>query len=167
MSQSNGTAAVGQRKIHPGAGRRAAPLYPKGRQSDETDLAAVRDLLGDRPRQRDFLIEYLHLIQDTEGCLRAGRLQALAEEMKLSMAEVYEVASFYAHFDIVLDGETGPAPVTVRSIAASRLPCRLPARLRLSSRLRRVGPSMLSAAPRAIWRGGLISGNRPFWVSST
>ncbi len=114
MSHGNGKGAAGQRQIHPGSGRRAAPLYPKGRQADGADLAAVRALLGERPRQRDFLIEYLHLIQDAEGCLRAGRLQALAEEMKLPMAEVYEVASFYAHFDIVLDGEAAPASVTVR-----------------------------------------------------
>jgi formate dehydrogenase len=60
------------------------------------------------------LIEYLHLIQDTEGCLPAGHMQALGEELKIPMAEVYEVASFYAHFDIVRDGEERPAPVTVR-----------------------------------------------------
>jgi formate dehydrogenase len=103
-----------RRRIHPGSGRRTAPLFPKGRQLDPEALQRVRDLLGDRPRQRDFLIEFLHLIQDAEGCLKAGHLQALADEMKLPMAEVYEVASFYAHFDIVLDGEAAPAPVTVR-----------------------------------------------------
>ncbi len=71
-------------------------------------------LLDERPRTRDLLIEHLHLIQDRYGCLSAAHLQALAAEMKLSMAEVYEVASFYAHFDIVLDGETPPPTVTVR-----------------------------------------------------
>jgi formate dehydrogenase len=71
-------------------------------------------LLGDRSRERDHLIENLHRIQDTYGFLSAAHLQALAAEMRLAMAEVYEVASFYAHFDIVLDGETPPPPVTVR-----------------------------------------------------
>jgi formate dehydrogenase len=109
---SNGNGA--RRRIHPGSGRRRAPAFPKGRQLDPMALSAVRDLLGTRPRQRDFLIEYLHLIQDAEGFLKADRLQALAEEMRLPMAEVYEVASFYAHFDIVLDGEADPPPMTVR-----------------------------------------------------
>ncbi|MGE0205983.1 MAG: NAD(P)H-dependent oxidoreductase subunit E, partial [Hyphomicrobiaceae bacterium] len=88
--------------------------FPKGRHLDEADRGRVRALIGDRPRQRDLLIEYLHLIQDSEGCLPAGLLQALAEEMRLSMAEVYEVASFYAHFDIVRDGETRPPRLTIR-----------------------------------------------------
>ena len=102
------------RRIHPGSGRRKAPVFPKGRllKSEETD--AVAKLLGDRPRQRDMLIEYLHLIQDAEGCLPAGHMQALGEELKIPMAEVFEVASFYAHFDIVRDDEERPAPVTVR-----------------------------------------------------
>ena len=102
------------RKIHPGSGRRKAPIFPKGRLLAQEDAEAVRDLLGDRPRQRDMLIEYLHLIQDSQGCLPAGHLQALGDELKMPMAEVYEVASFYAHFDIVRDGEDRPAPVTVR-----------------------------------------------------
>jgi len=71
-------------------------------------------LLGDRPRDRDLLIEHLHLVQDTYGSLGAAHLQALAVEMRLAMAEVYEVASFYAHFDLVLDGETPPPAITVR-----------------------------------------------------
>ena len=71
-------------------------------------------MLGDRPRDRDLLIEHLHLVQDTYGSLGAAHLQALAVEMRLAMAEVYEVASFYAHFDLVLDGETPPPAITVR-----------------------------------------------------
>ena len=74
----------------------------------------MRALLGERERRRDLLIEFLHLIQDRYGCLSAGHLQALAEEMSLPMTEVFEVASFYAHFDIVLDEEERPAPLTVR-----------------------------------------------------
>ena len=102
------------RRNHPGAGRRAAPVYNKGRQLEPEALAEVRELLGPRERRRDLLIEFLHLIQDRYRCLSARHLQALAEEMGLPMAEVYEVASFYAHFDIVLEGETPPPPITIR-----------------------------------------------------
>ena len=87
---------------------------PKGRVLDDTALADVRALLGTRPRRRDLLIEHLHLIQDKFGCLEARHLRALADEMRLSQAEVYEVASFYDHFDVVKEGEPKPAPVTVR-----------------------------------------------------
>jgi formate dehydrogenase beta subunit len=77
-------------------------------------LAEVQSLLGERERRRDLLIEHLHLLQDHFGCLHAHHLAALAEEMRLSLVEVYEVASFYAHFDIVMDDETPPPPITVR-----------------------------------------------------
>ncbi|AVO36949.1 NAD(P)H-dependent oxidoreductase subunit E [Pukyongiella litopenaei] len=93
-----------------GKGRRT----PKGRQLDDTALAELRDLLGDRPRRRDLLIEYLHVIQDARGHLSAAHLRALAEELGLAQAEVYEVASFYAHFDVVREGETPPPALTVR-----------------------------------------------------
>ena len=94
-----------------GGGRRSEP---KGRQVDDAALDEIRDLLGDRPRARDLLIEHLHLIQDRYGHLHARHLNALAHEMRLAEAEVYEVASFYHHFDIVKEGETAPAPVTIR-----------------------------------------------------
>jgi formate dehydrogenase len=81
---------------------------------DDAALADVRTLLGTRPRRRDLLIEHLHLIQDNYGCLEARHLRALADEMRLSQAEVYEVASFYDYFDVVKEGEPRPAPVTVR-----------------------------------------------------
>ena len=100
--------------IHPGAGRRKAVPFPKGRVLDEDDARAIAALLADRPRRRDLLIDHLHLIQDHYSCLTAGHLQALAGEMKLSMAEIYEVATFYAHFDVVPDGGAKPAPITVR-----------------------------------------------------
>ncbi|MEM7222883.1 MAG: NAD(P)H-dependent oxidoreductase subunit E [Pseudomonadota bacterium] len=105
---------AGSRTIHPGSGRRQAPPVPKGREPEAEAAARVQEILGDRSRARDLLIEHLHLIQDAEGCLSAAHLQALAGEHCISMAEVYEVASFYAHFDIVLDGEEKPAPVTIR-----------------------------------------------------
>ena len=87
---------------------------PKGRQYDDAALADVQALLGDRPRSRDLLIEFLHLIQDAYGHLSAAHLRALAEEMRLSMAEVYEVATFYAHFDVVKENETPPPALTIR-----------------------------------------------------
>ena len=87
---------------------------PKGRQLEDQAWEDVRALLGERPRRRDLLIEHLHLIQDEFGHLSAAHLRALAEEMRLSMAEVYEVATFYAHFDVVKEGETPPPALTIR-----------------------------------------------------
>ena len=99
----------------PGSGRRNRPRRtPKGRQVEPQALDEVRALLGDRERRRDLLIEHLHLIQDRYGHLSAAHLAALAEEMKLALTEVYEVATFYAHFDVVKEGETPPPAVTVR-----------------------------------------------------
>jgi NADH:ubiquinone oxidoreductase subunit F (NADH-binding)/NADH:ubiquinone oxidoreductase subunit E len=102
------------RRIHPGSGRRRGPDHPKGRQVDPAALGEVQALLGERERRRELLIEHLHLLQDHFGCLHARHLAALAEEMRLALVEVYEVASFYAHFDIVMDGEKPPPPITVR-----------------------------------------------------
>jgi formate dehydrogenase len=86
----------------------------KGRQVDPKARDEVRTLLKDDPRRRDLLIEYLHRIQDSFGHLAARHLVALAAEMKLAMTEVYEVATFYHHFDVVKDGEAAPAAITVR-----------------------------------------------------
>ena len=104
-----------------GTGKRRRGYGPRGRDLDATAQDQVLALLGDRPRRRDLLIEYLHLIQDEYGCLAAGHLMALADEMRLSQAEVYEVATFYAHFDVVKEGETPPAPLTIR--VCDSLPC--------------------------------------------
>src|ERR1700716_2849434 len=99
----------------PGPGRRNRPRKtPKGRQVDPTALDEVCALLGDRERRRDLLIEHLHLIQDRYGYLSAAHLAALAAEMKLALTEVYEVATFYAHFDVVKEGEAPPPAITVR-----------------------------------------------------
>src|SRR5215468_4995365 len=98
----------------PASGRRRPPRTPKGRQVDPTALDDVRALLGERERRRDLLIEHLHLIQDHFGHLSAAHLAALAAEMKLALTEVYEVATFYAHFDVVKEGEAPPPPVTIR-----------------------------------------------------
>ncbi|WP_341366505.1 NAD(P)H-dependent oxidoreductase subunit E [Yoonia sp. BS5-3] len=112
-----------------GKGRRT----PKGRQLDDTAWADVQALLGDRPRRRDLLIEFLHLIQDAYGCLSAAHLRALAEEMRLSQAEVYEVASFYAHFDIVKEEDAPPPALTIR--VCDSLSCELAGAAQLKTAL--------------------------------
>jgi formate dehydrogenase len=87
---------------------------PKGRQLDVQAVEEIRALLGERSRRRDLLIEHLHLVQDKYGQLSAAHLAALAAEMKLAQTEVYEVATFYSHFDVVKEGNAPPPPVTVR-----------------------------------------------------
>ncbi|HEY1246656.1 MAG TPA: NAD(P)H-dependent oxidoreductase subunit E [Hyphomicrobiaceae bacterium] len=129
--QSNGR--PGGRAIHPGSGRRKAPLYPKGRVLKPEEAAVVRALLGDRPRERALLIEYLHLVQDAQGCLPEGCLHALAAELNIPMAEVYEVATFYAHFDVVGDNEERPPKVTIR--VCDSLSCMLAGAERLLAEL--------------------------------
>jgi formate dehydrogenase len=95
-------------------GRRGPRRTPKGRQVDLQALEDVRALLTDRPRRRDLLIEHLHLVQDHYGHISAAHLAALALEMGMAQAEVYEVATFYAHFDVVKEGEEAPPAITVR-----------------------------------------------------
>jgi NADH:ubiquinone oxidoreductase subunit F (NADH-binding)/NADH:ubiquinone oxidoreductase subunit E len=99
---------------HPGEGRRRAKATPKGRQVDPVAAEEIEALLGDRPRRRDLLIEHLHLIQDKYHQISAAHLAALADEMKLSFAEVFETATFYAHFDVVKEGKPDIAPLTIR-----------------------------------------------------
>ncbi len=96
------------------SGRGKGRKTPKGRQVDDQALSEVQALLGDRPRNRDLLIEFLHLIQDKYGHLSAAHIRALAEELRTGQAEIYEVASFYAHFDVVREGETPPPALTIR-----------------------------------------------------
>ncbi|MEM7044903.1 MAG: NAD(P)H-dependent oxidoreductase subunit E [Pseudomonadota bacterium] len=103
-----------KKKRHPGRGEGKGRSTPKGRQLDDQALAEVQALLGECPRDRDLLIEFLHLIQDRYGHLSAAHMRALAEEMRLSQTEVYEVATFYAHFDPVKEGETAPPGLTIR-----------------------------------------------------
>ena len=95
-------------------GGRGVRSRPKGRQVDAAALADVQALLGDAPRERSMLIEFLHRIQDGRGYLPASHLVALAHEMKLALTEVYEVATFYHHFDVVDAGQEAPPPITVR-----------------------------------------------------
>src|SRR5678816_858406 len=103
-----------QRFEHPGRGRARARPVPKGRQVDHRAKIEIEKLLGERSRQRDLLIEHLHLIQDTYGQIAAQHLAALAEEMGLAFAEVFETATFYAHFDVVKEGEADIPSLTVR-----------------------------------------------------
>jgi len=86
----------------------------KGRGVDPAAREEVRALLGREPRRRDLLIEHLHKIQDRYGYLSAAHLAALADEMRVSQTEVYEVATFYHHFDVVREGEAPPPALTVR-----------------------------------------------------
>jgi formate dehydrogenase len=97
-----------------GASRQRKREAPKGRRVDPAALAQVKELLGSQSRQADMLIEHLHKIQDRFGCLSAPHLAALADEMRLAQTEVYEVATFYHHFDVVKEGGEAPAALTVR-----------------------------------------------------
>ncbi|NMM38323.1 MAG: NADH-quinone oxidoreductase subunit F [Glaciimonas sp.] len=97
-----------------GASKQRKRQAPKGRRVDPAALAEVQALVGAASRQPDLLIEHLHKIQDRYGCLSAAHLAALAQEMRLAQTEVYEVATFYHHFDVVKEGEAAPAPLTVR-----------------------------------------------------
>ena len=120
---------IGVWKSAPGKGRKT----PKGRQVDDAALADVRALLGDRPRRRDLLIEHLHLIQDRYGHLSVQHLNALADEMRMAQTEVYEVATFYAHFDVVKDGDVPPPALTIR--VCDSLSCELAGAQALKSAL--------------------------------
>jgi formate dehydrogenase beta subunit len=93
--------------------RKTRPI-PKGRAVDVQALAQVQQLLGDAPRRRDLLIEHLHKLNDHFGHLPAAHLAALAQEMRLALAEVYEVATFYHHFEVVKENEAPPPALTVR-----------------------------------------------------
>lgn len=116
----------------------------KGRVVDPRHVAEIQHLLGDESRRRDLLIEHLHKIQDRYGCLSAAHLAALAQEMKLSLAEVYEVATFYHHFDVVKENESAPAKLTVR--VCDSLSCELAGAQDLLARL----PAVLGTEVRVI-----------------
>lgn len=117
---------------------------PKGRRVDAVALIQVQELLADAPRQRDLLIEHLHKIQDRFGHLSAPHLAALAQEMRLSQTEVFEVASFYHHFDLVGDDQTPPPALTVR--VCDGLSCEMAGARDLLARL----PALLGTDVRVI-----------------
>ncbi|MFN7085561.1 MAG: NAD(P)H-dependent oxidoreductase subunit E [Burkholderiales bacterium] len=115
---------------------------PKGRVVDAGAAAQVQTLLEERhrqtgiePRRRDLLIENLHALQDRYGHITAAHIVALAREMKLAMAEVYEVATFYHHFDVVKENETPPPALTVR--VCDSLSCELSGANELIASLKR------------------------------
>jgi len=115
MSNDNAADSGKVRKFeHPGRGRNRARPVPKGRQVDPHAQAEIEALLGDAPRNRDLLIEHLHRIQDTFGQISAAHLGALADAMRLAFAEVFETATFYAHFDVVKEDGRAIPSVTVR-----------------------------------------------------
>ncbi len=105
---------VAMKRGHPGSGRKKMRPALKGRQVEQAALVEVQTLVGQEPLRRDLLIEYLHLIQDAHGHLSSRHLAALASLMKLSQTEIYEVATFYAHFDVVKEGESPPPQTTIR-----------------------------------------------------
>jgi len=117
---------------------------PKGRRVEPAALAEVQALLGDESRAADLLIEHLHKLQDRYGHLSAAHLAALAQEMRLAQTEVYEVASFYHHFDIVKEGQSAPAALTVR--VCDGLSCELAGARELLARL----PALLGRDVRVI-----------------
>ena len=120
---------------------RSARGQMKGRTLDPRALAEVQQLLGEAPRRRDLLIEFLHRIQDGHGSISAAHIVALAQEMKLAMTEVYEVATFYHHFDVVKEGDTPPPPLTVR--VCETLSCRMAGADDLRAKLERTcGPGV-------------------------
>jgi formate dehydrogenase len=118
---------------HPGRGLGRTRLSTRGRQLDPQALAEVRHALGDAQRGRDMLIEHLHRLQDRYGHLSARHLAALAHEMRLTQAEVFEVATFYAHFDVVREGADAPPEITVR--VCDSLSCEMQGAARLLSDL--------------------------------
>jgi formate dehydrogenase len=119
--------------------KRRARAHPKGRPVEPQALAEIRTLLGEAPRRRDLLIEFLHRIQDRYGHISGAHAVALAEEMKLARTEVYEVATFYHHFDVVADGEAPPPPLTIR--VCETLSCQMAGADALLEALQRAGES--------------------------
>lgn len=127
-----------------GASRQRKREAPKGRQVDPQVLGEVQALLGAMPRRRDLLIECLHLLQDHLGALPAAHLAALAQELRMAQAEVFEVATFYHHFDVLRDGQAPPPALTVR--VCDSLACEMAGAGELLARL----PALLGADVRVL-----------------
>jgi NADH:ubiquinone oxidoreductase subunit F (NADH-binding)/NADH:ubiquinone oxidoreductase subunit E len=144
LSTSGSTTAEMPSKGKKGGGKGRVRSTPKGRRVDPKALEEVRALLADAPRRRDLLIEHLHKIQDRYGCLSAPHLVALASEMKMAMAEVYEVATFYHHFDVIKEDQTPPPPITVR--VCDSIACDLAGSAELIAKL----PALLGANVRVL-----------------
>jgi len=127
-----------------GRSRPGVRATPRGRRVDPRAQEDIAALLGDAPRRRDLLIEHLHRIQDRFGSLSAPHLVALAAEMKMALAEVYEVATFYHHFDVIKEGDAAPPPITVR--VCDSIACELAGSDALLSAL----PAVLGAGVRVL-----------------
>jgi NADH:ubiquinone oxidoreductase subunit F (NADH-binding)/NADH:ubiquinone oxidoreductase subunit E len=117
---------------------------PKGRQIDPQARADIAVLLNGHDIRRDLLIEYLHLIQDKFSCISAAHISALAEALKLAQTEVYEVATFYHHFDVIRDGDDAPPALTVR--VCETLSCAMAGAAELLEKL----PAILGSEVRVI-----------------
>jgi formate dehydrogenase len=117
---------------------RAGRALPRGRQASDADHAALRAILAPDPARRDLLVEYLHAINDAKGYLPTALLAALAEAMRLSLAEVFETATFYAHFRVV-DGDE-PAAVTLR--VCDSLSCAMAGADALAGQLEGLSPDL-------------------------
>ena len=127
-----------------GSSRQRKREAPRGRRVQPEARAAVRELLGDEPRRGDLLIEHLHKLQDRFGHLSSAHLAALADEMQLAQTEVFEVATFYHHFDVVKEGDAVPPAITVR--VCDGLSCEMAGAQDLLARL----PALLGAEVRVI-----------------
>ncbi len=119
----SGSRLTDRRPRHPGSGAASTLPRPRGRHGDSATIAELQSLLGAGPYRRDLLIEYLHVIQDTHHCIRPSQIASLAEMLRLAQTEVYEVATFYAHFDVVDDNGPSPPPLTLR--VCDGVPCRI------------------------------------------
>src|SRR5688500_9501788 len=129
--------------VRRGQGR--GPGRPKGRTVDQQALAEVQALLGEAPRDREYMIEHLHRIQDHYGHISAPHAVALAREMRLAPTEVYEVATFYHHFDVVKEDMTPPPVLTVR--VCDSLSCELAGSAALLDTLRKTHGAGVRVVP--------------------
>ena len=125
--------------------KRKGRVFQRGRQLDSNAKVEIQELLGNKPRRKDLLIEYLHLIQDKWAHISYARLLALATELKLSQAEAYEVATFYHHFDVVKDGEAAPPPITVR--VCDSLSCSMAGANHILEELQDLSPENIRIVP--------------------
>ena len=135
---------AGGKRQGAGRNRQGVRATPRGRRIDPRAQEEIAALLGDAPRRRDLLIEHLHRIQDHFGSLSAPHLVALAAEMKMALAEVYEVATFYHHFDVIKEGDAAPPAITVR--VCDSIACELAGSPALLSTL----PGILGAGVRVL-----------------
>ncbi len=139
---------------HPGAGRKRAKAQPKGRQIMPQAQHEIAQLLGDRSRDRQYLIEYLHLIQDQWHQISAAHLAALADAMHLAFAEAFETATFYAHFDVVKEGEPDLPPLTIR--VCDSVTCAMFGAERLLAELQAIAGAGALGAPARVVRAPCV-----------